>query len=216
MIFLLSTHIRPLIEYCSCIWHTGFTQDLKLLENVQRRWTKQIDGLSSLSYGERLKSLNLYSIQGRLLRADLIQCWKIFNGHSCISPADIFQQPYQNRTRGHCYKIFPPVTNTDIRKRFFTIRCIHVWNSLPASTVCASSLTVFKNHLHHDIREALYAYAEWLCTLRHVISTLYLAMSNDGPTTFLPWTYSWNLSLLLKMLLGDALLQSDILLLFWL
>ena len=160
MIFLLSTHIRPLIEYCSCIWHTGFTQDLKLLENVQRRWTKQIDGLSSLSYGERLKSLNLYSIQGRLLRADLIQCWKIFNGHSCISPADIFQQPYQNRTRGHCYKIFPPVTNTDIRKRFFTIRCIHVWNSLPASTVCASSLTVFKNHLHHDIREALYAYAE--------------------------------------------------------
>ena len=49
---------------------------LKLLENVQRRWTKRIDGMATLSYGDRLRSLNLYSIQGRLLRADLIQCWK--------------------------------------------------------------------------------------------------------------------------------------------
>ena len=72
MLFLLTTHIRPLLEYCSCVWHTGFVQDLKLLENVQRRWTERIDGMGSLSYSDRLKALNLYSIQGRLLRADLI------------------------------------------------------------------------------------------------------------------------------------------------
>ena len=56
MLFLLTTHIRPLIEYCSCVWHTGFVQDLKLLENVQRRWTKQIEGMKSLSYSDRLRS----------------------------------------------------------------------------------------------------------------------------------------------------------------
>ena len=160
MLFLLTTHIRPLLEYCSCVWHTGFVQDLKLLENVQRRWTKRIDGMGSLSYSDRLKALNLYSIQGRLLRADLIMCWKVFHGHSCVSPADLFQQPPQNRTCGHCYKIFPPATNTGIRKRFFTIRCIPVWNSLSSDTVCATTLNSFKHGLDHDISEALYAFAD--------------------------------------------------------
>ena len=160
MIFLLTTHIRPLIEYCSCLWHTGFVQDLKLLENVQRRWTKRIDGMATLSYGDRLRSLNLYSIQGRLLRADLIQCWKIVNDHSCISPADLFQQLPQGRTRGHSHKIFPPAINTDVRKRFFSVRCIRAWNSLPNDTVCANTLTIFKRKLDRDICEALYAYAD--------------------------------------------------------
>ena len=67
MLFLLTKHIRPLVEYCSCVWHTGFVQDLRLLERIQRRCTKQIDGMALLPYGEHLKLLNLYSIQGRLL-----------------------------------------------------------------------------------------------------------------------------------------------------
>ena len=160
MLFLLTVHIRPLLEYCSCVWHTGFVQDLKMLENVQRRWTKRIDGMGSLSYAERLRILNLYSIQGRLLRADLIMCWKVFHDQSCISPADLFQQPHQSRTRGHRYKIFLPTTRTDIRKRFFTVRCIAAWNSLSSDTVCATTLSSFKHGLDRDINEALYAFAD--------------------------------------------------------
>ena len=83
------------------------------------------------------------------LRANLIMCWKVFHGHSCVSPADLFQQPPQNRTRGHCYKIFPPATNTDIRKRFFTIRCIPVWNSLSSDTVWACSSALNRIRLRH-------------------------------------------------------------------
>ena len=158
MVFLLITHIRPVIEYCSCVWHTGFTKDLKLLESVQRRWTKRITGLKSLSYGERLRALNLYSVRGRLLRADLIQYWKIFNGKSCISPGDLFLQPSQSRTRGHCHKIFPPVINTDVRKRSFSQRCISVWNSLPASAVCSRNVMEFKHLLDREINDDLYSY----------------------------------------------------------
>ena len=158
MLFLLTTHIRPVIEYCSCVWRTGFVQDLKLLENIQRRWTKRITGMESLTYGERLRTLNLYSIQGRLLRADLIQYWKIFNDTSCILPADLFNQPPQSRTRGHCHKIFTPVTHTDVRKRSFSQRCISVWNSLPTSTVCARNVTAFKRMLDRDMNNALFNY----------------------------------------------------------
>ena len=146
------------MEYCSCVWNTGFVQDLKLLEGVQRRWTKRISGLESLSYRERLRKLNLYSVQGRLLRTDLIHYWKIFSGNSCISPDDLFLRPPQDSTRGHCHKIFPSVINTDVRKRSFSRRCISVWNSLPAETVCARNVTEFKRMLDTQLNDALYSY----------------------------------------------------------
>ena len=64
MIFLWKTHIRPVLEYGSCIWNTGFIKDLRLMEGIQRRWTKQITGHSEMSYGDRLQALNLYSLKG--------------------------------------------------------------------------------------------------------------------------------------------------------
>ena len=45
---------------------------MRILESVQRRWTKHIDGLGELDYGQQLKSLSLYSIQGRLLTRHLL------------------------------------------------------------------------------------------------------------------------------------------------
>lgn len=90
MLALFRTHIRPIVEYCSCVWHTGYRGDLRILESVQRRWTKRILGMSNLDYQCRLRALDLYSVQGRLLRADIIQCWKVFHGKCSVSPTDIF------------------------------------------------------------------------------------------------------------------------------
>ena len=158
MLFLLTTHLRPLMEYCSCLWNTNYLDDLRALESVQRRWTKQIDGMKSLSYADRLQSLNLYSVQGRLMRADLIQCWKMFNGKSCIRPEELFERPPQTRTRGHCYRIFPTCTHSDIRKRFFSVRCINAWNALPAEVVCSTNLSSFKKMLELYVHDSLFAY----------------------------------------------------------
>ena len=91
---------------------------MRKLERIQRRWTKRVQGLRELTYAERLSELGLYSIQGRLIRADLIQYWKIFNGKSCIAPHSMFAQP-QTGTRGHPFKIMVTRANTDIRQRFF-------------------------------------------------------------------------------------------------
>ena len=160
MLFLLTSHIRPILEYCSCLWNTGYVQDIILLERVQRRWTRHIDGMAGLSYGERLRALKLYSVQGRLLRSDIIQYWKILNGHSCITPSDLFQRPPHSRTRGHCQKLFPPITVTDTRKRFFSVRCITLWNSLPPDAVCAPNVNYLKRVLDTCINDLLYCYPE--------------------------------------------------------
>lgn len=105
MVQVFTTHIRPIIDFVSVLWNTGYVGDLQLLESVQRRWTKEINGLSNFSYTERLSSLNLHSIKGRLLRADLVMVWKILNGH-CPHLAHLFTSVGIDRTRGHSKKLF--------------------------------------------------------------------------------------------------------------
>ncbi|MPC51418.1 hypothetical protein E2C01_045262 [Portunus trituberculatus] len=62
MITLFKSHIRPLLEFSSIVWNTGYLGNQKLLESTQRRWTKQIAGMTDLNYADRLQTLNLYSI----------------------------------------------------------------------------------------------------------------------------------------------------------
>ena len=160
--FLLPAYlslVRPLLEYCSTIWNLGYLGDTKALESVQRRWTRRIRGLEDLPYGDRLKHLNLYSVQGRLLRADLILTWKIFHGECSIKPNQLFTLNTAQR-RGHSKKLFLPRTNLEIRKRFFSIRVVKPWNSLSEEAVSSQNLTQFKRFLHRDLAQQLYAYID--------------------------------------------------------
>ena len=73
MMPLFITHVRPLLDFCSCVLNVGYVGDVALLKSVQRRWTKNIRGMMNLTYEKRLRSLNLISIKGKLLHADLIK-----------------------------------------------------------------------------------------------------------------------------------------------
>ena len=156
MITLYTTHIRPIIEFSSCVWNVGYLEDSRLLERVQRRWTKQIDGLWEEPYSERLRILDLYSVKGRLLRADLIKYWKIFNLKSCLNPDDLFEAPPSSITRGHRFKIATVRHSLDCHKRFFSMRRVALWNSLPDSLVSAGSVETFKHGLHLSLGQLLY------------------------------------------------------------
>ena len=158
MINIYVTHIRPLIDYASPLWNMGYVGDLKLLEGIQRRWTRSIDGLDGLSYDERLRKLDLFSLKGRLLRADLIIVWKIFNGKCAISVDDLFKLSPCITTRGHSRKISVPKSKSDLRHRFFAVRVVKEWNSLSAETVEANTLAKFKRLLLIDLGQKLYEY----------------------------------------------------------
>ena len=144
-------------ETKSRFWNTGFIGDLHLLESVQRRWTKLIDGFSDLSYAERLERLNLYSIKGRLLRADLLIIWKIMNG-LCPQLSCLFERSVHGRTRGHSKKVFLPQYSTDVRARFFSIRVVSLWNSLPEEAVSAPSINVFKRLIENFLGPRLFEF----------------------------------------------------------
>ena len=154
---LFTSDVRPIIDFASPVWNLGFAGQNKLLESVQRRWTKQVIGLTDLSYPERLARLGMFSIKGRLLRQDLIYCYRIFHGTSVISPTDIFTMNPTANTRGHRYKIQVQHSQLEVRRRFFSCRVINRWNSLPHDIVESPSLSTFKSKLHTFLGDELFS-----------------------------------------------------------
>ncbi|KAK3869944.1 hypothetical protein Pcinc_024777 [Petrolisthes cinctipes] len=52
---------RPHLEYASVNWNPALKRDKDTLEQVQRRATRLAQGLSHLSYSDRLASLRFYN-----------------------------------------------------------------------------------------------------------------------------------------------------------
>ena len=153
-------HVSPLLEYGSPLWNVGYHGDIRLLERVQRRWTKAVTGLSDMPYNLRLQRLNLFSFQGRLLRTDLIMVWKIFHDKCALHPDHLFTVDNFSRTRGHQFKLFVPRVNLEVRKRFFSVRVVSIWNSLSEDTVSSDCITSFKRLLHRDLGQLLYDFID--------------------------------------------------------
>ena len=80
MLTLWKQLILPRIEYCSPLWAPYKRKDLEKIEGIQRTFTSKIAGLSNLRYHDRLKELNMYSIQRRFERFIMICVWKIIEG----------------------------------------------------------------------------------------------------------------------------------------
>ena len=86
--------------------------------------------------------------------------YKIFHDMCSIRHTNIFDVAVASRTRGHKYKICVPIANIDVRKRFFSVRVISLWNFLGHDTVDAGSIDVFKRLLHSNLGDALYQYQD--------------------------------------------------------
>ena len=77
---------------------------MKLPKNLYRRWIKRIYGFENLTYSQRLKDFYLFSVEERLLRANVIKCWKIFLSKCGICLEDIFVLVWSGIARDYCFK----------------------------------------------------------------------------------------------------------------
>ena len=116
------------------VWSPYLKSDIELTENVQRRFTKRLKGLSALSYDDRLKLLNLERLEIRRLRFDLLCCYKIIFGLMRID-REAFCELRTSCTRGHQYKLFKHHSSISVRSKFFAERVINAWNGLPANRI---------------------------------------------------------------------------------
>ena len=59
------------------VWCPSWLKDIKIVEKVQRDFTRYIVGVKHLSYQDRLQKLKLPSLEYRRLRGDMIEVYKI-------------------------------------------------------------------------------------------------------------------------------------------
>ena len=132
---LYNSYVRPHLEYSIQAWRPHFRKDINMLEAVQRRATRMVPYLKKLDYKDRLKELNLYSVERRYMRGDMIEVYKILNGIDNISFNEFFEMFDTSITRGNSYKIKMKHSRLDMRKYSFALRVIGNWNSLSDNTV---------------------------------------------------------------------------------
>ena len=79
MLSLYKSLVRPHVEYCVSAWSSHYIKNKDTLERIQHRFTRLIPGMQKLTYMERLAKLNLWSLEERRNRSDLIEVFRI--GH---------------------------------------------------------------------------------------------------------------------------------------
>lgn len=135
--------VRPHLEYAVQFWSPYLKKDIDLLERVQHRATKIIQGTSGLDYEDRLKKLNMYTLQERRKRGDLIQLFKFIKQNEI----EALQFSTEYRTRGHELKLYKSQFNREGRKHYFFNRVVDEWNALPAYIVKSKDVKGFKESL---------------------------------------------------------------------
>ena len=144
---LYNTLVLPHLEYAVQAWCPYQTKDIDLLEKVQRMATRMVKGLRELRYEERLKALNLFSLERRRRRADLITCFNIHSGRLDV-PADFFFEPsLREGLRREGSRLRQPTARLNRRKFSFASRVVADWNRLPFTVTTATSTADFKRKL---------------------------------------------------------------------
>ena len=120
-----------------------------MIENVQIRATKLVDGLRTLDYSERLKRLDLPTLAYRRARGDMIEVYKHFHAYDAsILPSSF--QPKTRTSRKHSFQLHYLLHRDGtrgIQSNSFYYRTAKTWNNLPKEVVDARNLNSFKNLL---------------------------------------------------------------------
>ena len=142
--------IQSRLDYCSQIWSPQGAADIRLLEDVQRKFTSRIAGMDSLNYRERLKELRLYSQERRRERYAIIFLWKVAMG--LVKGYSVQFNSSGRRGRLCSVTDTPRIAPAHVRRArdaSLAVRGAKIFNMLPADlrNITCDKVTTFKRSL---------------------------------------------------------------------
>jgi len=102
---LYSALVRSHLESCIQLWSPRHRTGMELLEWVQRRATKMIQGMEHLCYEERLRELELFSLGKRRLWGDLKAAFQYLKGACKKAGEGLVTRAHSDSTRGNGFKM---------------------------------------------------------------------------------------------------------------
>ena len=146
---LYTTIVRPHLEYAQAVWSPRLKKNINILENVQIRATKIVDGVVYLDYPERLKKLDLPTLVYRRARGDMIEVFKHLHTYDRKTlPHHFCRHDRPSRIHDHQLVTINPKDGTrGLQTNSFYYRVIRTWNNLPRIVVNAGNINSFKCRL---------------------------------------------------------------------
>jgi len=146
---LFTAFVRPHLEYAQAVWSPKLRKYVNLIEKVQKRATRFIDGFKDLAYEERLRRLDLPTLEYRRTLCDMIEVYKHINFYDRRTiPDKLVLRTRPNRK--HNLQILPNFANDGVRgiqSRSFYYRCVSTWNDLPRTVVNSPNVNIFKKRI---------------------------------------------------------------------
>ena len=122
--------VRPHLEYGEAVWSPNLIRNIVALENVQVRATKIVDGLSKLTYPERLRCLDLPTLVFRRRSGDVIEMFKHFHTYdkSTLAPSFNPRSTKDVADRQHQFQLYMLPTRDSPQTNFLVQRTTKIWN----------------------------------------------------------------------------------------
>ena len=124
--------------------------EIKQIEEVQRQFTANILAVNEKNYHDRLKALNIMSLQRRRERYMIMHMWKILNGEAPKVPSVSFRPASrlgiiaERRPLGRGIR----QANQTLYDDSFAMMGPTLWNILPAEIHKIIKFTTFKTSLN--------------------------------------------------------------------
>ena len=118
-------------------------------------------GLRRESYEERLRVLEIYTLQRKRLRGDLTETYKILTGKERVIGRLFFQLATDTHNlRGHSMKLFDPRCATTARRIFFAVRVAMSWKGVAATSNRSASNQRFQEPAGQVLDRVIYGHIE--------------------------------------------------------
>ena len=148
MLTLWKSLAIPILEYCSVLWSPIKKGDIQHIESLQWSFIRKIKGTSGMNYWEALNYLNLFSLERRRERYQILYIWKILEKLVPNMSSSAITATFSPR-HGRLCKL-ATINNKsstklqNIKTASLSVHGVKLFNCLPKCLRCMSAVSIDK------------------------------------------------------------------------